>query len=105
VSSLTRSLPTSGTTKSQLDDLLAHVFTKVLIPRFEQDIQADLDAKLKQRWVNRLRSDPFNLFNMLGEGEKHQDNMEKIRRLTLLFLQTTPPEVRAGPREACTPFG
>jgi hypothetical protein len=64
VSSLTRSLPTSGTTKSQLDDLLAHVFTKVLVPRFEQDIEAGQDAELKQRWVNRLRSDPYNLFNM-----------------------------------------
>src|SRR5947209_4349212 len=32
VSSLTRSLPGSGTRRSQLDGLLAHVFTHVLIP-------------------------------------------------------------------------
>ena len=44
VSSLTRSLPASGSKRSQLDDLLAHVFTAVLIPEFEQDIQEGKDA-------------------------------------------------------------
>jgi DNA replication protein DnaC len=34
VNSLTRSLPESGTKRSQLDDLLAHVFSAVLIPEF-----------------------------------------------------------------------
>jgi hypothetical protein len=93
VSSLTRSLPESGTKRSQLDDLLAHVFTTVLVTEFEQDIEAGKDAEQKQRWVDRLRSDPYNLFNMLGEGERRQDNMEKIRRRTLRFLQSTQPDV------------
>ena len=93
VSSLTRSLPESGTKRSQLDDLLAHVFTAVLVPEFQQDIQASKDAEQKQRWVDRLRSDPYNLFNMLGEGERRQDNMEKIRRRTLRFLQSNHPDV------------
>ena len=70
-----------------------HVFKAVLVPVFEQDIQDGKDAEQKQRWVDRLRSDPYNLFNMLGEGERRQDNMEKIRRRTLRFLQTTHPDV------------
>lgn len=93
VSSLTRSLPESGTKRSQLDDLLAHVFTAVLVSEFEQDIQGGKDADQKQRWVDRLRSDPYNLFNMLGEGEKRQDNMDRIRRRTLRFLQSNHPDV------------
>jgi hypothetical protein len=93
VSSLTRSLPGSGTKRSQLDDLLAHVFTAVLVPEFEQDIQAGKDAEQKQRWADRLRSDPYNLFSMLGEGERRQDNMDRIRRRTLRFLQARHPDV------------
>lgn len=93
VSSLTRSLPTSGTKRSQLDDLLAHVFTEVLVPRFEQDIQAGKDAELKQRWVNNLRADPYNLFKMLGEGEKRIDRLDRLRRFALRYLQTTHPDV------------
>src|SRR3954467_6739255 len=61
VSSLTRSLPNSGAQRSQLDDLLAHVFTHVLIPEFQQDIQEGKDD-LKKRWVVDLKADPYNLF-------------------------------------------
>lgn len=93
VSSLARSLPESGTKRSQLDDLLAHVFTAVLVPEFEQDIQADRNADLNKRWVERLRSDPYNLFNMLGKGEKRQENMDRLRRRTLRFLQSAHPDV------------
>lgn len=93
VSSLTRSLPESGTKRSQLDDLLAHVFSAVLIPEFEQDIQNGKNPEQRQRWVERLRADPFNMFNMLGEGEKRQENMDVIRRRTLRFLQSTHPDV------------
>src|SRR6516162_5378477 len=93
VSSLTRSLPESGTKRSQLDDLLAHVFSAVLIPEFEQDIQSGTNPEQRRRWVDKLRADPFNLFNMLGEGEKRQDNMEYVRRRTLRFLQSTHPDV------------
>lgn len=93
VSSLARSLPTSGTQKSQLDDLLAHVFTAVLIPELKQDIDEDKDAEQKQRWVNRLTENPFNLFSMLGDGEQRQSNLEKIRRRTLRYLQLRHPDV------------
>ena len=93
VSSLARSLRTSGTQKSQLDDLLAHVFTSVLIPELEQDIREDKDAELKQRWLKHLSADPYNLFNMLGDGEQRQSNMEKIRRRTLRYLQNKHPDV------------
>jgi hypothetical protein len=92
VSSLTRSLPTSGAKRSQLDDLLAHVFTAVLIPEFEQDIQEGKDD-LKRRWVADLKADPYNLFKMLGEGEQRQSNMDKIRRRTLRYLMHKHPDV------------
>lgn len=93
VSSLARSLPTSATHKSQLDDLLAHVFTSVLVPELEQDIRDGKDAELKQRWVNHLSADPYNLFNMLGDGEQRQSNLEKIRRRSLRYLQLKHPDV------------
>lgn len=93
VSSLARTLPVKASDRSQLDDLLAHVFSKVLIPEFEQDIRSDKDADQKQRWVNRLQEDPYNLFNMLGEGERRQENMDRIRRRTLRFLQLKHPDV------------
>jgi len=93
VSSLARTLQTKTNERSQLDDLLAHVFSKVLIPEFENDIHEDKDAEQKTRWVNRLREDPYNLFNMLGEGERRQDNMDRIRKRTLRFLQVKHPDV------------
>lgn len=93
VSSLARTIPTKTSLRSQLDDLLAHVFSKVLIPEFEQDIREDKDADQKRRWVTRLQEDPYNLFNMLGEGEKRQDNLDRIRKRTLKYLQFNHPDV------------
>jgi hypothetical protein len=93
VSSLTRSLPTSGTTRSQLDDLLAHVFSDVLIPEFEKDIEGDVNAEQRQSWVRQLREDPYNLFQMAGEGERRQDNLRKIRNRTLRYLKVNHPDV------------
>jgi len=93
VSSLARTIPTKTSVRSQLDDLLAHVFSRVLIPEFEQDIRDDKDAEQKRRWVARLQEDPYNLFNMLGEGEKRQDNLDRIRKRTLKYLQFTHPDV------------
>jgi hypothetical protein len=93
VNSLTRSLPSSGSKRSQLDDLLAHVFTAVLVPEFEQDVEQGKDADLKRRWVADLRADPYNLFKMLGEGERRQSNMDRIRRRTLRYLQSRHPDV------------
>jgi hypothetical protein len=63
------------------------------VPEFEQDIREDKDAKQKQLWVKRLTEDPYNLFNMLGEGERRQDNMTFVRRRTLRFLQFNHPDV------------
>ena len=37
-------------TADQLDDLLAHLFSRVLIPAFEHDVRDDKDADQKQRW-------------------------------------------------------
>jgi hypothetical protein len=95
VSSLAKIIPTptKNNERSQLDDLLAHVFSTVLIPEFEQDIRDDKDADQKRRWVNRLQEDPYNLFNMLGEGEKRQDNLDRIRKRTLKYLQFNHPDV------------
>jgi hypothetical protein len=93
VSSLARTLPASVNARSQLDDLLAHVFSRVLIPEFQQDIREDKDAEQKQRWVSRLQEDPYHLFSMLGEGERRQENLDRIRRRTLRFLKFTHPDV------------
>ena len=93
VSSLARSLSSSVSQRSQLDDLLAHVFTSVLIPEFEQDINQGKDADQRRRWVKDLTADPYNLFRMLGEGERRQINMDLIRRRTLRYLQTNHPDI------------
>jgi hypothetical protein len=93
VNSLAKSMPTSGVKRSQLDDLLAHVFTAVLIPEFEQDVLDGKDADQKRRWADRLKADPYNLFTMLGDGEKRQNNMDMLRRRTLRYLQQKHPEV------------
>lgn len=91
VNSLTRTLPSGK--RSQIDDLLAHVFSEVLIPEFEKDIDEGTNVEQRQRWINQLREDPYNLFSMLGEGESRSTNMQKIRRRTLRFLQTNQPDV------------
>ena len=93
VNSLAKSMPTSGVKRSQLDDLLAHVFTAVLIPEFEQDVLDGKDADQKRRWADRLKADPYNLFTMLGDGEKRQNNMDMLRRRTLRHLKQKHPEV------------
>ncbi|MCZ2343231.1 MAG: hypothetical protein LC104_15780 [Bacteroidales bacterium] len=93
VNSFARSMPASGNKRSQLDDLLAHVFTAVLVPEFEQDILDGKSPDLKRRWADRLKADPYNLFTMLGNGEKRQSNMEMLRRRTLRYLQRKHPEV------------
>ncbi|MEW4529993.1 topoisomerase DNA-binding C4 zinc finger domain-containing protein [Maioricimonas sp. JC845] len=93
VNSLSHRLPHSSTDRSQLDDLLAQVFSRVLISEFRSDIQAGRDVDQKRRWVTRLEEDPFNLFRMLGTGDRRQDNMERIRRLTLRSLQHNHPDV------------
>jgi Cdc6-like AAA superfamily ATPase len=93
VSSLTRTLPTSATSRSQLDDLLAHVFSHVLIPEFERDIEGDINVEQRQRWVSQLRADPYNLFLMLGEGERRQDNLRAIRKRTLRYMLANHPDV------------
>jgi hypothetical protein len=93
VKSLAHSLPTSGTQRSQLDDLLAHVFSNVLIPEFEQNIQNGKNIEQRQRWIDSLRADPFNIFQFLGEGEQRQKNLDPVRQLTLRFLQVNHPGV------------
>ena len=93
VNSLARSLPASGSSRSQLDDLLAHVFRDILVPEFERDIGENKDADKKRRWVQRLQADPYNLFTMLGEGEQRQRNLDQIRNRTLSHIRHNHPEV------------
>lgn len=92
VESLARTLPGGGE-RCQLDDLLAHVFRDVLVPRLEEDIAANKDAERKRRWVEKLRADPHNLFTMLGDGEQRQKNFEAIRTRTLNAVRSAHPEV------------
>ncbi len=93
VDSLARPVPGSDSKAMQLDDLLAHVFTKVLVPEFEQDIREKKDTDQRKRWLDHLNADPYNLFSMLGEGERRQANMESIRKRTLRYLQQSHPDV------------
>ncbi len=93
INSLAKPIPAGDSQTSQLDDLLAHVFTKVLVPGFEQDVRERRDPETRRRWVNDLQEDPANLFRMLGEGERRQTNMETIRRRTLRHLQQSDPDV------------
>ncbi|PHS10626.1 MAG: hypothetical protein COA78_11250, partial [Blastopirellula sp.] len=93
VTSLAYSVPSSSTHCSQMDDLLAHVFSKVLIPEFEEDIRQGKDVEQRRRWVELLQANPFNLFSMLGEGERRQANMKTIRNRTLRYLQVHSPDV------------
>ena len=93
VHSLSRKIPAGGSDRSQIDDLLAHVFSSVLIPEFEQDIREGTDVNQRHRWVQLLRANPFNLFSMLGEGERRTQNMRAIRRRTLRYLQVHHPSV------------
>jgi hypothetical protein len=92
VSSLARSLSTSTCENSQLDDLLMHVFSRLLISEFEQDIRDNKDVDDRQRWISRLHEDPSSLFNILGEGERRQDRLSQIRRRILRFLQINCPD-------------
>lgn len=93
VNSLERSLSTTAGDKSQLDDLLTHVFSKLLVSEFEQDIRDNKEVEDRQRWIARLQDDPFSLFTLLGEGERRQEKMAQIRRRILRLLQITCPDV------------
>ncbi len=93
VNSLAITNPYKTSKRSQLDDLLAYVFTAVLIPQFEQDIHENKDADQKRRWIDRLKTDPYNLFNMLGDGVKRQENLDRVRKRTLNYLQSNHPDV------------
>lgn len=79
--------------RSQLDTMLAHVFSAVLIPEFEQDIAEGKDADQKKRWKSKLEADPYTLFALLGEGEQRKKNLNYIRRKTLNHLKTHQSEV------------
>jgi hypothetical protein len=81
--SLTRVVPGRSNSRTQLDDLLAHVFARVLIPAFRQN-QTDQT----RRWADQLERDPFNLFSMLGtDSKQRQKNLNAIRNRTLNYLE------------------
>ncbi|GAB6164466.1 hypothetical protein JCM19992_04660 [Thermostilla marina] len=93
IQSLSRVVPHGDHLRSQLDVLLAHVFSDVLIPEFERDLENGAKAAQRKKWAQQLRNDPYNLFRMLGKGRQRQQNMESIRRRTLQYLQVRHPEV------------
>jgi hypothetical protein len=87
VQSLAEVVPARSAERSQLDDLLAHVFSAVLIPEFENG------GDQERRWAQRLRKDPLHLFQMLGEGEQREKNFRKIRERTLRYLKQKNPTI------------
>jgi len=82
-----------GKPRKQIDDLLAHVFSAVLIPEFRKDIEEGKRADRKRIWLRHLERDPYRLFTMLGSGETRQKNLNELRRRTLNFLRMNHPEV------------
>jgi hypothetical protein len=82
MSSLTQKLPGRSDQYTQLDDLLAHVFSNVLIPQFE----ATGAPEQHRVWANRLKQDPLSLMRMLGTGKQAASNLRVIRNRTLKFL-------------------
>ncbi|MCL2347335.1 MAG: hypothetical protein FWC50_03635 [Planctomycetaceae bacterium] len=74
--------------RTQLDTMLSHVFSAVLIPGFKQDIAENKDSEKKERWKRQLEKDPYNLLKILGEGEQRNNNLNIIRRRTLNHLKT-----------------
>ena len=92
LSSLSHTLP-SGNGRSQLDDLLAHVFRKILVPILEKDIKAGRDAKVKKVQVERLSKNAYNLFDMLGTGEKRERNYKALCQSTRNYLRIHHPDI------------
>jgi hypothetical protein len=93
IESLTRHVPGLAPGQSQLDHLLAHVFTAVLTPILEKDIGDNLNAKLKQRWLKLLKQTPSNLFGMLEGGSGRQKHLDYLRNKTLAYLRIHHPDV------------
>ena len=92
VTSLAQTLP-AGNGRSQLDDLLAHVFRDIIVPELEKDVRDGKDAVKKRGWVNSLNKDAYTLFTRLGEDEQRQNNYKFIRTRTLKYLRTHHPDI------------
>jgi len=93
VESLARPQTDGEKGRSQLDDLLAHVFTAIYIPLIRQDVELGKDADRKQRLIRSLEKDPYNFFRMLGDSEDRARRLELVRKKTLRFLQQNSPDV------------
>lgn len=93
IRSLAREVPSSGTKRTQLDEFLAYVLYSVLLPEFERDIREGNETVRTQRWLEALRESPFNLLDMLGEGDSRQANLRTIRLRVLRYFQQNHPEV------------
>jgi hypothetical protein len=93
IESLTRHVPGLGAGQSQLDHLLSHVFTAVLVPLLELDVTEGLNAKQKQRWLGQLKESPRNLFEMLESGPNRQKHLDFLRNKVLAHLRIYHPDV------------
>lgn len=94
IRSLSRELPVrNGKMRSQLEDMLAHVFSNVLIETFEGYIAEGKDVKNYKLHIKKLKSDPYNLFSMLGKADDKLKNIHKISKLTLGYLEKHHPEI------------
>lgn len=93
IESLTRHVPGLGAGQSQLDHLLSHVFTAVLVPLLELDVTEGLNAKQKQRWLGQLKESPRNLFEMLESGPNRQKHLDFLRNKVLSHLRIYHPDV------------
>lgn len=94
ITSLARSIPGTTGEWSQLETLLANVFTAVLVHEYESNRASSATQEQRRRdIVTRLKADPYNLFTIVGEGTQRQANLEWLRNHTLRYLSSRHPEV------------
>lgn len=65
ISSLNQSTPNIPDNGTQLDDLLAHVFSRILIEQLQEETK---DVDKKQQWIRKLEESPYNLFELIGDS-------------------------------------
>ena len=84
VDSLSNDIGFTG--QSQLDRLLARVFSHILIRELEEDCAVDKATDQKMRWIDQLTVDPLSIAQTLGSGETRRARLAYARRRILSRL-------------------
>lgn len=89
--SLSQQVEPAAGSASQLDLLLARVFSRILIQEFEPEISNTKDGEQKKRWVESMRSNPHDLPSLLGQGEGRGAIFNMFRRRIINHLSVARP--------------